>query len=62
MAVQGDVGEYLIEVAKKMGVACATVSDGHVIILTREKIQEILAAAQDKGMVIVHIKRPDFNS
>lgn len=62
MAVQGDVGEYMVEVARKMGVACATVSDGHVLIFTREKIQEILAASEEKGIVIIHVKRPDFNS
>lgn len=63
MSIKGDVGEFMVETAKKIGVSCATVSDGHLLIFTKEKLQEILAAADpNSALIVVHIKRPDFNS
>lgn len=53
-----------VETAKLNGAAAVTVDDGHVLIFTKSKLQELLAAAEStsREMVIVVVKRPDFES
>ncbi len=51
-----------VEVAKLEGVSASTVKEGHVLIFTKSKLEELLAAADstDRKMVIILVKRPDF--
>jgi hypothetical protein len=51
-----------VETAKLAGVSATTAEDGHVLIFTRQKLEELLEAAKSTecGMVIVVVKRPDF--
>jgi hypothetical protein len=63
MSVKEDVGpKHLLEAADADGIACATVKDGHVLVLTRKHLEDLLAtmkeAKQDK--CILFVKRPDF--
>lgn len=53
-----------VDAAKLNGVSATTVQDGHVLIFTKEKLQELLAAAEstEREMVIVVVKRPDFQA
>jgi len=52
-----DPAEYLIESARRTGVACATTSDGTIFIFTAEKLAELLqkveASGRDVGVVFV---------
>jgi hypothetical protein len=53
-----------VETAKLAGVSATTVEDGHVLIFTRQKLEELLEAAKstEREMVIVVVKRPDFQA
>lgn len=57
--------EYMLEMSKHQGgVACATVKDGHVLIFTKNALENLLhqAAENEKQQVIVFVKRNDMNS
>lgn len=62
MSVKADGVEYLVELARTTGLAAATTKDGHVLIFTKKKIEELLAAAEASGKetIVVMVKRPDF--
>ncbi len=53
-----------VEQAKLAGVSCTTVDDGHVLIFTKDKLQELITAAEStsREMVIVLVKRSDMAS
>lgn len=53
-----------VDVAKSEGVSATTVKEGHVLIFTKSKLEELLAAADstDRKMVIILVKRPDFEA
>ena len=55
--------DFLLEMAKHQGgVACATVQDGHVLIFSKQALTRLLeqATLNDKGQIIVFVKRNDF--
>lgn len=52
--------EFFIESANKMGIACSTVKDGHVLLFKREYLQKILDTNPDKESILIFVKRPDF--
>ena len=62
MAIKTDDGvEFLYEVVDKTGVACATVSDGHVIVFQRQKLLQLLQQTEGKDKVVIFVKRPGMN-
>ena len=67
MSIKSDdnPGEFLLEMAKAQGgVACATVSDGHVLVFSKQALMNLLAQASESGkdQVVVFVKRADMNS
>ena len=54
--------EFLLEVANAEGIACSTVTDGHVLIFTRKILMGMLAKMDetDADRTIVFVKRHDF--
>ncbi len=60
MAVKTDDGvEYLKALADVQGVACASVTDGHVLIFKKWKLEEILKAIGEKDQAVVFVQRPE---
>lgn len=57
-----DPAEYLIEAANREGIACASVSDGHVLIFTKKHLENVLATMAQSGQekCIVFVKRQEF--
>lgn len=56
--------EMLAEMAKlQNGCACATVKDGHVLILSVAMMQSLIesAATQGRDQVVVFVKRSDMD-
>lgn len=54
--------EFLLAMAEKNGVACATVSDGHVLVFKRSALEKILAQTEGKDVLTIFIKRPEMQS
>lgn len=52
--------DYLLKLVELQGIACATVSDGHIILIKREKLLAILEQTKDKDTVSLFIKRPEL--
>lgn len=44
------------------GAVCSTVSDGHLILLTRKFLQAMLDAHPTQDQFTIFMKRPDFKS
>ena len=49
---------YLLNIAKLQGVATATVKDGTMIALNKEKINEIFAKNPDNSTLLIFSKLP----
>jgi hypothetical protein len=62
MTIKSTETEYMWELARTQGVACSTVSDGHVIILSKQTLMNLLARASEskEGACVLFIKRPDM--
>ena len=52
--------DFFIDVCDVNGVACSTVSDGHVLMFKREQLQSLLDKYVDKPKIIMFIERPEF--
>ena len=50
--------EYLLEMCELEGVSAATVSDGHILVFKRRKLQELLDK-NDGDIVTIFVKRRD---
>jgi len=60
-----DVAEYLLEMTKyNGGVSAVTVKDGHVLVLTKRALENLLeqASKNEKEKVVVFIKRVDMST
>ena len=55
-----DYGGFLVESAKLNGAACATVSDGHVILFKLSYLKELLEKHSDQELLTIFVKRRDF--
>lgn len=53
--------EFFTEIAERNGVACSTVSDGHVLLFDRAFMQKIINQ-NDEDKIMIFIKRPDFKN
>jgi hypothetical protein len=50
--------EYLVAMAKLTGAACSTVSDGHVIVMRKDKLQSLLD--KEGEVIVIFVKnKPD---
>ena len=50
--------EHMVELAKLTGAACSSVSDGHVIVMRKDKLQTLLD--QEGDVVVIFVKsKPD---
>jgi len=58
--VKSSEAEFMIELATRNGVSCATTSDGHVLIFKVTALEELIKQANGKELVTVFIKRPDM--
>lgn len=54
-----DLGGYIKELADQKGVSVVTVSDGWVMMFTKQKLQELIGAAENQDHVLVFIKNSD---
>ena len=52
--------EFFQALVETQGVACTTVSDGHVLMFKRSFLQAMLDKDADKEKFIIFVKRPDF--
>lgn len=52
--------DWINKIADVQGVACLTVSDGHVLLFKRSCLQSIMDQNPDKEKILIFIKRPDF--
>lgn len=57
-----DCADFLNELAERNGVACSTVSDGHVLVFTEKALESLLERARENGKVVVFVKRNDMQS
>lgn len=59
-----DAIDFMIKLADVEGIACSTVSNGHILVFKKTHLEGILKHITDKGSdkAIVFVKRPDFNS
>lgn len=59
-----DIASFLLKSAEISGVACSTVSDGHVLVFTRQALVDLLdkAAANNDEKIVIFLKRPDFKN
>lgn len=57
-----DPADFMFELVKKSGVACTTVSDGHVILIAKDRLKELLASVEAQGSehCVIFIKRNDL--
>lgn len=62
MSNKNDDVDFLIETAKQFGVAASTVNDGHVLVFSREHMQNLIDQNKDHEMMVIFLKRPDFQS
>jgi len=63
MSLKKEVGvDFLIDAAEKEGVACSTVSDGHVLVFKKSCLESLLKMMADKGTdsCVVFVKRQEF--
>jgi hypothetical protein len=54
--------DFMSEMTDRMGVACATVSDGHVITFKTSWLKDLLAKYGNEEKICLCIKRPDFKN
>jgi len=54
--------EYLNKLVDAQGVACSTVSDGHVLIFTRTFLRDLVEKNADKEKLVIFVKRPEFKN
>lgn len=59
---KNDIADFLLDAVERDGVACSTVSDGHVLIFKRAKLQEILAQHPNDEKLIIFVERRDFKN
>lgn len=59
---EGDIGEFMLEMAKAQGIGCVTTKDGHVLLFTKQHLLSVLEKMESTGQdkAIVFIKRPDM--
>jgi len=57
-----DAADYFAKICETQGVACSTVSDGHVLMFKRAWLENLLAAHPDKKEIAIFIQRPDFKN
>lgn len=54
--------DFLLKIAEQNGVACATVSDGHVLVFKRSALEKILTQTEGKETLTIFVKRPEMQS
>ena len=57
-----DAFEYLSKVLDAQGVACSTVSDGHVLMFKRSTLQGLLDKHPENDKFVIFVKRQDFEN
>lgn len=64
MSTKVDESEFMMELADRTGVACATVKDGHVLVFTKAQLEQLVAKAGEAkdSKVVIFVKRPDFQN
>lgn len=60
MSTKTNETDYLMEVARTTGAACATVADGHVLILKKENLKKLLDEGNSE-FAVIFVKRSDLN-
>ena len=61
MSIKTDDGvKFLLESVEQFGVACSTVSDGHMLVFKRSKLKELLEQNPNQDVLAIFVKRPDF--
>lgn len=58
MTTPADAVGFLFTLAKKNGVACGTVKDGHVLVFKRDYLRR-LVEANDQETLVVFVQRGD---
>lgn len=53
-----DPVEFLNAMADANGIAVSSVSDGHVFVFTKQRLQQMLEACADKDRLVVFVKKP----
>lgn len=54
--------EFILEMVDKKGIAISSVSDGHVIMVKRSFLEELLAKDPTKEQFLIFLKRPEFKN
>jgi len=60
---ESNIAEFLLELSKHQGgISCATVSDGHILVMSKAAVERLLDAASgsEREHVVVFIKRNDM--
>ncbi len=47
-------------IAEEHGIACSTVSDGHVLVFSKETLLSFVEECGTENYMVVFIKRPEF--
>ncbi len=54
--------DYFTDTFKEVGAAASTVSDGHVIMLSRKMLQGLMDNNPDKSEFLIFLKRQTFEN
>lgn len=55
-----EFGDYMQKMADLQGCACSTVKDGHLLLMKKSFLRELLEKYPDKEHILIFVKRPDF--
>jgi hypothetical protein len=59
--MKSDDADFFLEIVKTQGVACSTVSDGHVLMFKRSFLKDLLEKYPNEEIAIF-IQRPEFKN
>jgi hypothetical protein len=59
---KNDAVDFMMELVNRNGVACSTVSHGHVLTFKSSWLKSLLEQHGNKETIVLFIKRPDFKN
>lgn len=54
--------EFMMKQVDTQGAAASTVKDGHIVILNRQYLKDLLEKKPNSDKLIIFIQRPDFKN
>jgi len=54
--------DFILEMLDKKGIAISSVKDGHVIMMKRSFLEELLARDETQEQFLIFLKKPGFEN